>query len=192
MMRKSQVPEQPQPQLWRVILGVAFDPGSLIRNRFVDTHFALALSVSGVAFMLFFLQTGLDRARDGQIATTGVAMLALVGFIYGTVGISMTAVVGWAGARLMGSTSGLGEAVRAFALAYSAALIYTAIGLLFNLIGGWNTAVAFGVTGVLWAVGPMISVLKGMVGGRGWPATLLATGCGLLVLVGWVRVGGLV
>ena len=66
------------------------------------------------------------------------------------------------------------------------------IGLLFNLFFGWNTAVAFGVTGVLWALGPMIAVLKGMVGGRSWPATLLATACGLMVLLGWARVGLLV
>ena len=86
----------------------------------------------------------------------------------------------------------MGEAVRAFALAYSAALVYVVIGLLFNLFFGWNTAVAFGVTGVLWALGPMIAVLKGMVGGRSWPATLLATACGLMVLLGWARVGLLV
>lgn len=67
-----------------------------------------------------------------------------------------------------GKSGGLGEAVRAFALAYSAALVYVVIGLLFNLFFGWNTAVAFGVTGVLWALGPMIAVLKGMVGGRSW------------------------
>ena len=82
--------------------------------------------------------------------------------------------------------------IRAFALAYSATLIYAAMGLMFNLFFGWNTAVAFGVTGVLWALAPMISVLKGMVGGRGWPATVLATVCGLMVLAGWVRVGWLV
>ena len=33
---------------------------------------------------------------------------------------------------------------------------------------------------------------KGMVGGRTWPATMLATACGLMVLFGWARVGLLV
>ncbi len=191
MMREEQMSDNPSPALWRVILSVAVDPGSLIRNRLADTRLVSSLLVSGVAFMLFFLQTGIDRAREGQLNAGGVALLSLVGFIYGTVGIGMTGVVGWAGARLMGGSGRLGEAIRAFALAYSATLIYAAMGLMFSLILGWNTAVAFGVTGVLWALGPMISVLKGMVGGRGWPATLLATACGLMVLVGWARVGWL-
>ena len=152
----------------------------------------MALSVSGIAFMLFFLQTGIDRARDGMLDTRGVVVLSIAGLIYGTVGIGLTGVVGWIGARLMGGAGELREAIRAFALAYSATLIYAAMGLMFNLFFGWNTAVAFGVTGVLWALAPMISVLKGMVNGRGWPATVLATVCGLMVLAGWVRVGWLV
>ena len=191
-MREPAVNDQPPRQLWRVIFGVAVDPGSLVRSRFADTSFVMALSVSGAAFMLFFLQTGIDRARDGMLDTRGVVVLSIAGLIYGTVGIGLTGVVGWIGARLMGGAGELREAIRAFALAYSATLIYAAMGLMFNLFFGWNTAVAFGVTGVLWALAPMISVLKGMVSGRGWPATLLATVCGLMVLAGWVRVGWLV
>ena len=191
-MREPAVNDQPPRQLWRVIFGVAVDPGSLVRSRFADTSFVMALPVSGIAFMLFFLQTGIDRARDGMLDTRGVVVLSIAGLIYGTVGIGLTGVVGWIGARLMGGAGELREAIRAFALAYSATLIYAAMGLMFNLFFGWNTAVAFGVTGVLWALAPMISVLKGMVGGRGWPATVLATVCGLMVLAGWVRVGWLV
>ena len=191
-MPELQVNTDPKPKLWRVILGVAIDPGSLVRGRFADTGFVLSLSVSGVAFLLFFLQTGIDRARGGTLDATGVVVLTVIGFVFGTLGIGLTGVVGWLGARLFGGSGGLGEAVRAFALAYSAALVYVVIGLLFNLFFGWNTAVAFGVTGVLWALGPMIAVLKGMVGGRSWPATLLATACGVMVLLGWARVGLLV
>ena len=191
-MPEQQLSTDPKPKLWRVILAVAMDPGSLVRSRFAETRFSVALSVSGAAFLLFFLQTGIDRARDGMLGAGGVVMLSLIGLIYGTVGVGLTGVAGWLGARLFGGNGSLGEAVRAFALAYSAALIYTLFGLLFNVIFGWNTAVAFGVTGVLWALGPMIAALKGMVGGRTWPATLLATACGLMVLFGWARVGLLV
>ena len=57
----------------------------------------------------------------------------------------------------------------------------------------WVSLCVYLVVGLLlWALGPMIAVLKGMVGGRSWPATLLATACGLMVLLGWARVGLLV
>ncbi len=182
----------PRPKLWRTVLGAMIDPGGILKHRLEGTSLVVALVVPGLAFLLFFLQTGIDRAHDGQIGIAAVATLGLYGLLYGTLGIALVGLVGWAGARLLGGSGSAGEGVRAFALAYSPTLIYTVFGLLFNLIFNWNTAVAFGVTGVLWALGPMISALKEMVGGRTWPATLLATGCGLLVLLGWARIGALV
>jgi hypothetical protein len=176
----------------RTVLGVMVDPGGMIKRRLGDSGLGVALSVSGLAFALFFLQTGIDRAREGQIGGLAIVTLTLAGLVYGTVGVAITGVAGWAGARLLGGACPIGNAIRAFALAYSPTLIYAALGLLFNLTLGWNTAVAFGVTGVLWALGPMILALREMVGGRTWPATILATGCGFLVLVGWMRVGALV
>jgi hypothetical protein len=177
--------------LLRTLFGVMIDPGGALKRRLAGTSFAVALGISGLAFALFFLQTGIDRAHEGQIGGAAVAVLGLFGLIYGSLGIAMVGLLGWAGARAMGGSGSAGDAVRAFGLAYSPTLIYTVFGLLFNLLLGWNTAVAFGVTGVLWALGPITSALKEMVGGRTWPATLLATACGLLVLVGWVRIGAL-
>ena len=178
-----------KPGFFRTVLSVMIDPGSLLKSRLPETGFGSALGVSGLAFLLFFLQTGIDRAREGQIGGKTIVVLSFVGLVFGTAGVAIIALVGWTGARLMGGNGSLGEAIRAFGLAYSPTLIYAAVGLVFNLLLGWNTAVAFGVTGVLWALGPMIAALKGMVGGRSGVAAALATVCGLLVLFGWVRLG---
>jgi hypothetical protein len=180
-----------KPNLLRTVLGVMLDPGSLLKSRLADTGYGMALGVSGLAFLLFFLQTGIDRAREGQIGGKTVAILSVVGLVFGTVGVAVVGLVGWAGARLLGGKGSVSEAIRAFGLAYSPTLVYAAVGLGFNLLLGWHTAVAFGVTGLLWALGPMIAALKGMVGDRSGAAAALATVCGLLVLLGWVRLGGM-
>lgn len=48
---------------------------------------------------------------------------------------------------------------------------------------------AFGVTGLLWALGPMISTLRGMLAGRTAIAVVLATLLGGLMLFGWAFLG---
>ena len=165
------------------------DPGGQLKSRLAETCFAVALGISGMAFLLFFLQTGIDRMHDGQINSLQVTVLGFIGLVYGTVGVAIIGLVGWLGARIFGSKGSIGETIRAFGLAYCPTLVYAAIGLLFNLLFGWNTAVAFGVTGLLWALGPMVAALKEMVGGRSGVAAVLATVCGLLVLLGWSRLG---
>lgn len=173
----------------RTVLGVMTNPGALLKDRLADTGYAVALGVSGLAFLLFFLQTGIDRAREGQIGARSVAVLASIGLLFGTLGVAVVATVGWTCARALGGRSRFGDAVRAFGLAYSPTLVYAAIGLLFNLLLGWNTALAFGVTGLLWALGPMIAALEDMVGGHSGRAAAIAAVCGLLVLLGWARLG---
>ncbi|MBK6470374.1 MAG: hypothetical protein IPF94_06475 [Betaproteobacteria bacterium] len=178
--------------LLRTVLGIMVNPGGLLKARLEDTGWLAALSVSGFAFAMFFLQTGLDRARSGQINLETVGVLAAAGLVLGTVGVAITALVGWLGCKLVGGKAPVGEALRAFGLAYSPTLVYAAMGLAFNLLLGWNTAVAFGVTGVLWALGPMVAALKDLSGGRSAVAAVLATACGLVVLLAWMRLGSLV
>jgi hypothetical protein len=184
-------PASTRSGLLRTVLGMMINPGGLLKSRLAETGFGAALGISGLAFLLFFLQTGIDRARVGQIGIGAVAAMGFIGLVYGTAGVAIIGFVGWAGARLLGGKGSIGEAIRAFGLAYSPTLVYAAMGLFFNLLFGWNTAVAFGVTGLLWALGPMIAALKEMVGGRNGAAAGLATVCGLLLLLGWVRLGGI-
>lgn len=79
--------------------------------------------------------------------------------------------------------------MRAFCLAYTPTLIFAAIGLIFNLAAGWNTAVAFGVTGVLWAMLPIVVILREMSGDRLGASLAITTLCGSLILCGWALLG---
>jgi len=63
------------------------------------------------------------------------------------------------------------------------------VGLIFNLAAGWNTAIAFGVTGVLWALLPVIAILREMTGEKLGVSLAISTLCGGLILCGWALVG---
>ncbi len=164
------------------------NPGQIVAQRMSTVSWPFALLVSGAAFGLFFLQTGLDIARgDDQLLQTAGA-LTVIGALFGTAGLLLLGFVAWLLSRLFGGGRPAGWTIRALALSYSSALVYAAIGLPFNLLLGWNTSLAFGVTGVLWALGPMIAVFKELSGGQLGPSIVLATVCGGAVLFAWASI----
>jgi hypothetical protein len=182
----------PNLPTWKRIFGFALDPGGAVRTQLETVPLVQAFAIPATAFGLFFLQTGLDRARVGKLDGAGVAMLTLAGLAFGTLGIALVAALGWGAIRVAGGNTSLGAAQRAFALAYSPTLISTLIGIGCSLALGWHTAIAFGVTGVLWALGPMSGAVRQMLDGRLWPAIAISTLCGLAVLFGWARLEALV
>jgi hypothetical protein len=173
------------------------NPGGALKGALAEVPIPVALGVSGIAFGLFFLQTGLDLLRVGhqtlpRLAMTGnggVAGLCLLGIAYGTLGVAVLGAIAWIVTRPLGATLTLEATVRAFALGYCPALVYALFGIVMNVAFHWNTALAFGVTGVLWALGPMIATLREMLGGRTWPSVILATILGGLTLFGWAFLG---
>ncbi len=173
------------------------NPGGALKGALAEVPIPVALGVSGIAFGLFFLQTGLDLLRVGhqtlpRLAMTGnggVVGLCLLGIAYGTLGVAVLGAIAWIVTRPLGATLTLEATVRAFALGYCPALVYALFGIVMNVAFHWNTALAFGVTGVLWAIGPMIATLREMLGGRTWPSVILATVLGGLTLFGWAFLG---
>jgi len=173
------------------------NPGAALKGALADVSPKFALTVSGAAFGLLFLQTGLDLLRIGSptfplLAASGllgVIGLCLLGILYGTLGVSLLGTLAFAATRPFGATLPLGPTVRAIALGYSPALFYALFGVAANLLLGWNTTVAFGVTGLLWALGPMIATLRSMLGGQPYLSVILATLLGGFMLFGWAFLG---
>ena len=171
--------------LLKSALAVALNPGGLLKSELQNYPWPWTLGVSGFAFVLFFLQTGLDLHRAGQATPSKVLLLAFLGAVFGSVGVGLISTLAWLLSYPFGKKLPLGWAVRAFGLAYSPALIYGIMGLFANLVWGWNTAVAFGVTGFLWALGPMLVTVSEMTENRLTLSYVIATLCGGLLLLGW-------
>jgi hypothetical protein len=181
-------PEQDSPsfrQLLKSGLAVAVNPGGALKTQLQSYPASWAMAVSGSAFLLIFLQSGLDLHRTGQAEAVQALGWGLVGLGFGTVGVGLLATIAWLLAHPFGRNKPWGWALRAFSLAYSPALIYGILGLAANLVLGWNTAVAFGVTGFIWAIGPMLTAAQEMTEDHTGASYLIGTTCGSLMLVGW-------
>ena len=108
----------------------------------------------------------------------------------GTAGVMVLAALIWVGAKLLGYTNSITDALRVMGLAFCPTLLYSLFGLLMNLGWQWNTAVAFGVTGLLWALSPVSAAVKQFTNEKTVPAIVLTTLCGALLLAGWAYLGG--
>jgi hypothetical protein len=150
----------------------------------------LALAIPGIAYTLLSLQAGFDLQRAG-VAVNGVRLALLLGkgALLGTAGIALLALFAYAVLRASGTRVTAGAAIRAFAMAHVIPLLYAVCGMGLNLVLGWNTALACGVTGLLWALGPLTGSLQELSGGKSWLAATLSTLTGGLLLFAWLTLG---
>ena len=179
-----------KPHLIRTIFGMMINPSGTLKNS-LHTRWYFSVIVSAAAFALFFGQTGLDLYKTGQKGMEFVMLTVAIGITYGLLAIPLIGFVIWTVLRLSKKEQKMQETVSAFCLSYSGALIYGLIGLVFSLILGWKTSVAFGVTGVLWAIGPMIITIRNLTGERNALSIPIATTVGVAVLLSWSVLGNL-
>jgi hypothetical protein len=182
--------ERAKPSLVRTIFGMMISPSAALRSAFANKWY-LSVAVSALAFGLFFFQTGLDLYKTGQKEMGFVFLSVGAGVAYGLVMIPLLGAVIWLLLKAAKTDKSLLQAVSAFCLSYSGALVYGVLGIIFSLVLGWKTAVAFGVSGVLWAIGPMIFTIRELTGGKNALSVPLATAVGAVVLISWSLFGNL-
>lgn len=178
-----------RPVPWRAALTMMINPNAVLKKMVADIPWPFSLAISALAFMLFFMQTGLDLERMGLKGLGVVVQLSVEGLLFGSLGIAFLALIAWVITRIFKGTRSLGWAISAFGLGYCSTLIFTILGMLFSLLLNWNTSVAFGVSGVLWATGPMIASIKEMSRDNTTLAVIVATICSGLLLLGWALLG---
>jgi hypothetical protein len=182
--------EHTKPPLIKTIFGMMINPAGALKGALSGRWYS-GPAVSALAFGLFFIQTGLDLYKTGQKEWSYVLLSAGTGVAYGLVVIPLIASVMWVILKAAKTDKSFIQAISAFCLSYSGALIYGILGLVFSLAMGWKTSVAFGVTGVLWAIGPMIFTIRELTGGKNALSVPLATLVGGMVLISWSVFGNL-
>jgi len=178
----------PRTSIFRSLLGVLTNPRAVFQQHLMHVPASVCLIISGLAFGMFYLQTGLDVFEGDWRGIVYPLAMGALGLAVGTAGVGLLAAIAWALSQPFGGVHPIGWAVRAFGLAYAPALIYSGLGLIANVLLGWNTSLAFGVTGVLWALGPMIVAIREMNGQRTGVSVVIATVCGALMLALWAIV----
>ena len=196
-MKKKSKPEEKvvegSPKMGNVytIFSMMINPSKAIKDAVMGTKWYLGILVSTLAFCLFFLQTGLDLWKTGQKGMDFVFMSAGIGAVYGLFVIPIISMVAFLILKLFKSDKGFKWTVASLCLSYSGALVYGVLGLVFSLFFQWKTSIAFGISGVLWAIGPMIVTVRTMTGGKVAVSVPVATLFSGLVLLSWAFFGQL-
>lgn len=175
---------------WRALIGAVLNPSGANPQDIAFIPWIVTPAISAGAFGLFFLQIALDRADAGWSTGPHPILMLLLGFLYGTFGVLVLAFMAWIILRIGGAKPKAGSVIRAFTLAYSPTLVALILGLVARVLLGWRTAAAFGVPGMLWALGPMNSTLRRLSGGKTGLSVVLASVCGAVLLLGWSLLGG--
>jgi len=183
--------ETKKPPLIRTIFGMMINPAGVMKKTLRGTKWYLSIGVSALAFGLFFIQTGLDLYKTGQKGFWFVLFCLVIGILYGMLAIPLFAVVIWLVLKVTKADITMLETISAFCLSYSGALIYGLIGIIFSIALGWNTSIAFGVTGVLWAIGPMMYTIRELTGGNHKLSIPISSLIGVIVLLSWSTLGKL-
>lgn len=182
----------PSPALWRLVFATMAAPAEIIRRHAADLPAPVALLVSGSAFACFFAQTAIDLQRGqawDEAALAGAAVLAASGLLLGTLGVALLAALTWLLTRPLGTDTSFGFTLRAFGLAFAPTLVYGLCGLAAQITLGWPAALAFGVTGYLWALAPLNAAIAELVGERRTASLLLTTLVGATLLLAWAAIG---
>ena len=180
-----------RPIPWRAGLVMMLNPGAVLKGAVAKIPWPFSLSVSALAFTLFFLQTGLDLVKTGQRGAGFAVLLTVEGLLFGTAGVALLASIAWSISKLFKCDKPIGWAISAFGLGYCSTLIFCVLGMVFSLFMKWNTSMVFGVTGLLWATGPMIFTIRTMTNGRTFLSIIIATVCSSLLLLGWAMLGNM-
>jgi len=176
---------------FKTIILMMINPAAVLKSAAAKIPWIFSICVSAVAFALFFLQTALDLYKTGQKGIAFVVLSAISGVAYGSILIPFLGAVIWLILKIFRTDKSPVWAISTFCLSYSGALVYGALGIIFSLVLGWRTAVAFGVTGVLWATGPIISCIREMTGGKTILAVFLSVLAGITVLFSWSIFGSI-
>lgn len=182
--------EKPNKQNLLVsVFGMMMNPAGTVKAAVEGTNWLFSIAISAVAFGLFFLQTGLDLYKTGQKGMDFVIMSGAMGLAYGAIVIPIISAMAWVILKMAKSDKDIKWTISSFCLSYSGALVYGIVGICFSFFMDWKTAVAFGVTGVLWAVGPMVATAREMTNRNNYASVFVATLYASLVLVSWSYFG---
>lgn len=172
------------------LLPMMFNPSAFIENYLQNASFVFALLVSGSAFGLFFLQTGLDLYRTGQKNLQFVYTIAGVGLLYGALVIPFFGVLLWLFLKIARSKSSFRQVLTITCLAYSGLFVYSIFGVAFSLLLNWRTSITFGLSGAVWSIGATIATARKLSKNMAF-SIFLAIVFGSAVLLSWYYLGNI-
>lgn len=161
----------------------ALNPSGVLKSKEKQKWY-LYLIFPAVGWLLFFLQIGMERFRQGSYSAGKVILISLLGLIIGYI------MVGVIGAIIDFILSyykidlRFDQVVSLIALAHTYMVFSVLLGLIYNLFGN-SSAATFGISGLLCTLLPIYAGVRTLGKGRAFMPPLLATVAGVILLASW-------
>lgn len=144
----------------------------------------LYLIFPAVGWLLFFLQIGIERYRQGMYSVWKVLFICFLGFIVGyimvgIIGVIIDFILSYYKMNLRAD-----QVISLIALSHTYMVFSVVLGLIYNLFGNSSSAV-FGISGLLCTLLPIYAGVRTLGKGRAFMPPLLATLAGVILLASW-------
>lgn len=161
----------------------ALNPVAVLKEEKIHKWY-LYLILPSVGWMIFFLQVGLDKNRNGYFATGRIILLTFMGLIIGYIAVGLIGALLTFILAALGKKSRLDQVISNIALSHTYMTFSVILGLVYSLFG-YNSAATFGITGLLCTLLPIYAGIRTLTKGSSFLAPLLATVVGVLLLAAW-------
>ena len=167
----------------KIFLLFALNPTGVLKRREKQKWY-LFLIFPAVGWLIFFLQVGIERYRQGMYSAWNVIFICILGFIIGYI---MVGVIGAIIDFILSQSKmelRFDQVVSLIALSHTYMVFSVVLGLIYNLFGNSSAAV-FGISGLLCTLLPIYAGVRTLGKGRAFMPPLLATLAGVILLGSW-------
>ena len=168
---------------FKAFLLTALSPSGILKEKKKQKWY-LYLIYPAIGWLLFFLQVGMERFRQGSYTAWTVILVCFLGLIFGYI------IVGIIGAILDFILSHnkmevrFDQVVSLIAMSHTYMIFSLVLGLLYNIFGN-SSAATFGISGLLCTLLPIYAGIRTLGKGRAFMPPLMATLAGIILLGSW-------
>ncbi len=161
----------------------ALNPASAINSQ-TNYKWYLYLIFPSFGWMLFFMQTGLDRAMEYYVSAGSIIGISLLGFAAGYVTVGL---VSYFVLQIMKASKieiEYSNVAVCIAMSHTYMIFSLVLGFVYRIFGTGSSA-AFGVAGLLCTLLPIYSGIRTLGGKNAYFAPLVTTVIGFFMLCMW-------
>lgn len=167
----------------KVFAAFALNP-TVVLKRSEKQKWYLYLIYPSVGWMLFFLQIGIERFRQGSYSAFKVILITLLGMIIGYIMVGVVGAVIDFILSYFKIELRFDQVVSLIALSHTYMVFSVLLGLIYNLFGNSSSA-TFGISGLLCTLMPIYAGIRTLGKGRAFMPPLMATLAGVILLGSW-------
>lgn len=161
----------------------ALNPTSVLKKKEKQKWY-LYLLFPAAGWLLFFLQVGMERYRQGMFGAGKVIFISLLGFVIGYIMVGIIAAIIDFILSYMKMDLRFDQVVSLIALSHTYMVFSVVLGLIYSIFGNSSSA-TFGISGLLCTLLPIYAGIRTLGKGRAFMPPLIATLAGVILLGSW-------